>query len=102
MLNKKGIKEISIVSEKSEVIASSDPRKIGTTQKLTDKKQAARKKDLMITARLATATAAAPRSLQHHHAVAIKGQNIAISISTWHSTTTVSCRTATRSRGSSA
>ena len=52
MLNKKGIKEISIVSDKSEVIASSDPKKIGTTQKPTDKKPTARKKDLMITARL--------------------------------------------------
>ncbi|MEN6616462.1 MAG: hypothetical protein ABFD12_07885, partial [Syntrophorhabdus sp.] len=52
MLNKKGIKEISIVSDKSEIIASSDPQKIGTMQKITDKKPASRKKDLMITARL--------------------------------------------------
>ncbi len=44
MLNKKGIKEISIVSDKSEVIASSDPKKIGTTQKLTEKRPAARKR----------------------------------------------------------
>ncbi len=34
--------------------------------------------------------------------VAIKGQNIGYIHINWHSTTIVSCRTATRSRGSSA
>ncbi len=50
MLQKKGIQEISIMSDSAEVIASSDPKKIGTTEKLSEKKT--RKKDLMITARL--------------------------------------------------
>ena len=51
MLNKKGIKEISILSDSSEVIASSDPKKIGTKEKIGEKR-VSRKKDLMITARL--------------------------------------------------
>jgi hypothetical protein len=55
-LNKKGIREISILSDASEVIASSDPQKIGTVQQPPKKQAAAdktgRKKDLMITARL--------------------------------------------------
>jgi hypothetical protein len=77
MLNKKGIKEISIVSDKSEVIASSDPRKIGTTQKPTDRRPAARKKDLMITARLGDEHRSGTQRLYNIiMPVAIKGQNI--------------------------
>jgi len=77
MLNKKGIKEISIVSDTSEVIASSDPRKIGTTQKMTEKKPAARKKDLMITARLGDEHRSETQRLYNIiMPVAIKGQNI--------------------------
>jgi len=38
MLNKKGIKEISIMSDTAEVIASSNPKKIGTREKLGEKK----------------------------------------------------------------
>ncbi len=77
MLNKKGIKEISIVSDKSEVIASSDPKKIGTTQKPTDKKPTARKKDLMITARLGDEHRSGTQRLYNIiMPVAIKGQNI--------------------------
>jgi signal transduction histidine kinase len=59
-LNKKGIREISILSDASEVIASSDPQKIGTVQqppkKLNQTDRAGRKKDLMITARLGEET----------------------------------------------
>jgi signal transduction histidine kinase len=51
MLNKKGINEISILSDSSEVIASSDPKKIGTKQKIPEKRMG-RKKDLIITARM--------------------------------------------------
>lgn len=77
MLNKKGIKEISIVSDKSEVIASSDPRKIGTTTKITEKKPASRKKDLMITARLGDEHKSGTQRLYNIiMPVAIKGQNI--------------------------
>lgn len=77
MLNKKGIKEISIVSDKSEVIASSDPRKIGTTTKITEKKPANRKKDLMITARLGDEHRSGTQRLYNIiMPVSIKGQNI--------------------------
>ena len=37
MLNKKGIKEISIMGDNAEVIASSDPNKIGTKEKISEK-----------------------------------------------------------------
>ncbi len=77
MLNKKGIKEISIVSDKSEVIASSDPKKIGTTTKITEKKPANRKKDLMITARLGDEHRSGTQRLYNIiMPVSIKGQNI--------------------------
>ncbi len=77
MLNKKGIKEISIVSDKSEVIASSDPKKIGTTTKITEKKPASRKKDLMITARLGDEHRSGTQRLYNIiMPVSIKGQNI--------------------------
>ena len=77
MLNRKGIKEISIVSEKSEVIASSDPKKIGTTAKITEKKPASRKKDLMITARLGDEHRSDTQRLYNIiMPVSIKGQNI--------------------------
>ncbi len=77
MLNKKGIKEISIVSDKSEVIASSDPKKIGTTQRLAEKKPVSRKKDLMITARLGDEHRSGTQRLYNIiMPVAIKGQNI--------------------------
>jgi signal transduction histidine kinase len=77
MLTKKGIKEISIVSDKSEVIASSDPKKIGTTTKITEKKSASRKKDLMITARLGDEHRSGTQRLYNIiMPVSIKGQNI--------------------------
>jgi hypothetical protein len=37
MLNKKGIKEISIIGDNAEIIASSDPKKIGTKEKISEK-----------------------------------------------------------------
>ncbi len=76
MLNKKGIKEISIISDTSEVIASSNPKKIGTTQKLTEKRST-RKKDLMITARLGDERRTDTQRLYNIiMPVSIKGQNI--------------------------
>ncbi|MBN2372861.1 HAMP domain-containing histidine kinase [bacterium] len=52
-LNQKGIQEITILNDTSEVIASSDPKKIGTKEKLKKKVTAkTAKKDIMIMARL--------------------------------------------------
>jgi signal transduction histidine kinase len=76
MLNKKGIKEISIISDSSEVIASSDPKKIGTKEKLNEKKTK-KKKDLMITARLGgESNVETQRPYNIIMPVSIKGQNI--------------------------
>jgi signal transduction histidine kinase len=76
MLNKKGIKEISIIGDNAEVIASSDPKKIGTIKNLTEKK-VTRKKDLMITARLGEETKGELQRLYNViMPVSIKGQNI--------------------------
>lgn len=76
VLNKKGIKEISILSDSSEVIASSDPKKIGTKEKLEEKKTT-RKKDLMIRARLGDENRKDTQRLYNViMPVSIKGQNI--------------------------
>ncbi len=76
MFNKKGIKEISIMSDSAEVIASSDPKKIGTREKLSDKKTI-RKKDLMITARLGEESKSESQRLYNIIVpVSMKGQNI--------------------------
>lgn len=76
MLNKKGIKEISILSDSSEVIASSDPKKIGTKEKIGEKR-VSKKKDLMITARLGEDSKKDTQRLYNIiMPVAIKGQNI--------------------------
>jgi signal transduction histidine kinase len=76
MLNKKGIKEISIVSDTSEVIASSNPKKIGTVAKVGERKSW-RKKDLMIRARLGEESKTEPQRLYNVITpVSIKGQNI--------------------------
>jgi len=76
MLNKKGIKEISILSDSSEVIASSDPKKIGTKEKISEKR-VSKKKDLMITARLGEDSKKDTQRLYNIiMPVAIKGQNI--------------------------
>jgi len=77
MLNKKGIKEISIIGDNAEVIASSNPRKIGTKENLSGEKRTWRKKDLMITARLGEES---KKETQRLHnvimPVSIKGQNV--------------------------
>jgi len=76
MLNKKGIKEISILSDSSEVIASSDPKKIGTKEKISEKR-VTRKKDLMITARLGEESKKEAQRLYNViMPVSIQGQNI--------------------------
>jgi len=76
MLNKKGIKEISIVSDTSEVIASSNPKKIGTVEKVGERKSW-RKKDLMITAKLGEESKKEPQRIYNVITpVSIKGQNI--------------------------
>ena len=76
MLNKKGIQEISIISDKSEVIASSNPNKIGTQQKITEKK-VGRKKHLIITARLGEESVKDTQKLYNViMPVSVKGQNI--------------------------
>ncbi|MEI6152896.1 MAG: ATP-binding protein [Deltaproteobacteria bacterium] len=76
MLNKKGIKEISILSDSSEVIASSDPKKIGTKEKIGEKRSW-RKKDLIITARLGEESKKETQRLYNIiMPVSIKGQNI--------------------------
>jgi hypothetical protein len=75
LLNKKGIKEISIMSDSAEVIASSDPKKIGTTEKLGEKK--IKKKDLVITARLGEESKGEGQRLYNIiMPVSIKGQKI--------------------------
>lgn len=78
MLNQKGIKEITIIGDDSQVIASSNPKKVGTTEnprKLGDK--VARKKGFFITARLGEETR---RENQRPYdvimPVSIKGQNL--------------------------
>ncbi|MCX8111010.1 MAG: HAMP domain-containing protein, partial [Syntrophorhabdaceae bacterium] len=76
MLNKKGISEISIISDSSEVIASSNPKKIGTKEKITEKKQG-RRKDLIITARMGEESKKETQKLYNViMPVSIKGQNI--------------------------
>ncbi|MBA4418648.1 MAG: hypothetical protein C0392_12185 [Syntrophus sp. (in: bacteria)] len=76
MLNKKGINEISILSDSSEVIASSDPKKIGTKQKISEKK-VGKKKNLIITARMGDEIKKDTQRLYNViMPVSIKGQNI--------------------------
>lgn len=76
MLNKKGIKEISILSDTSEVIASSNPQKIGTKETI-DEKRTGRKKGLVFTARLGDDKLTDTQKLYNIiMPVSIKGQNI--------------------------
>lgn len=75
MLNKKGISEISIISDSSEVIASSNPKKIGTMEKISEKKPG-KKKDLIITARMGEESRKETQKLYNViMPVSIKGQN---------------------------
>jgi signal transduction histidine kinase len=81
-LNKKGIREVSILSDASEVIASSDPKKIGTVEqppkKMVTVDKTGRKKDLMITARLGEETGKkeGQRLYSVIMPVSIKGKNL--------------------------
>jgi len=76
MLNKKGIKEISILNDTSEIIASSNPQRVGIKEKIGEKKTG-RKKGLMITARLGDEHLTDTQKLYNVvMPVSIKGQNI--------------------------
>jgi signal transduction histidine kinase len=76
MLNKKGIKEISILNDTSEIIASSNPQKVGTKETIREKKTG-KKKGLMITARLGDDHLTDTQKLYNIiMPVSIKGQNI--------------------------
>jgi signal transduction histidine kinase len=76
MLNKKGIQEISILSDTSEVIASSNPQKIGTKETI-DEKKIGRKKGLVFTARLGDDKLTETQKLYNIiMPVSIQGQNI--------------------------
>jgi signal transduction histidine kinase len=71
MLNKKGINEISILSDTSQVIASSNPQKIGTTAKIS------KKRDFIITAKLGEESKNEPQRLYNIiMPVTAKGQNV--------------------------
>jgi signal transduction histidine kinase len=80
MLKRKGIQEISIISDQSQVIASSNPKKIGTAvdspKKMENMNKAARKKDLMITAKLGEPVKPEQRLYNVIMPVSIKGQNL--------------------------
>lgn len=76
MLNKKGIREISILSDTSEVIASSNPQKIGTKETLGEKKSG-KKKGLVFTARIGDDHLTKTQRLYNIvMPVSIQGQNI--------------------------
>jgi hypothetical protein len=80
MLNKKGIREISILSDQSEVIASSNPKRVGTAMETPKKPGSAErpKKDLMITARLGEETTKKEGQRLYNviMPVSVKGQNL--------------------------
>jgi signal transduction histidine kinase len=80
MLNRKGVKEISIISDDAQVIASSNPKKIGTTEnpkKIAGQDKAGRKKNLIITAKLGEESGKEGQRLYNVvMPVSIKGQNL--------------------------
>ena len=80
MLNRKGVKEISIISDDAQVIASSNPKKIGTTEnpkKIAGQDKAGRKKNLIITAKLGEESRKEGQRLYNViMPVSIKGQNL--------------------------
>jgi hypothetical protein len=80
MLNRKGVKEISIISDDAQIIASSNPKKIGTMEnpgKITGQDKAGRKKDLIITAKLGEESKKEGQRLYNViMPVSIKGQNL--------------------------
>ena len=79
LLNRKGIREISIVSDDAQVIASSNPRKVGTREspKMAGQDKAPGQKDLIITARLGEEGRKEGQRLYNViMPVSIKGQNL--------------------------
>jgi signal transduction histidine kinase len=82
MLNKKGIREITIIGGDSHVIASSNPKKVGKSEKISPstakkKDKASIKKDLLITATLGEKS---PKQEQRLYnvimPVSVKGESI--------------------------
>ncbi len=80
MLNRKGVKEISIISDDAQVIASSNPKKIGTTEnpkKIAGQEKVGQKKNLIITAKLGEESRKEGQRLYNViMPVSIKGQNL--------------------------
>ncbi|MGD0228799.1 MAG: ATP-binding protein [Syntrophorhabdales bacterium] len=80
MLNRKGIKEISIISDDAQVIASSNPKKIGTMEnpkKIAGQDRTTKKKNLIITAKLGEESGKEGQRLYNViMPVSIKGQNL--------------------------
>lgn len=80
MLNRKGVKEISIISDDAQVIASSNPKKIGTTEnpkKIAGQDRGAQKKNLIITAKLGEESKKEGQRLYNViMPVSVKGQNL--------------------------
>jgi signal transduction histidine kinase len=82
MLNKKGIQEITIIGGDSNVIASSNPKKVGKPEKINPstakkKDRASIKKDLLITATIGDKNSAEDRRLYNViMPVSVKGENI--------------------------
>ena len=84
MLNRKGIQEITVIGDDSQVIASSDPQKVGTKQKILPKQGVSKtkekppdRKDLLITATLGDKSSKEAQRLYNvMMPVAIKGKNI--------------------------
>ena len=84
MLNQKGIREITVIGDDSQVIASSDPKKVGTKQKIPPKQGVSKKKektpdrkDILITATLGDKSSNEPQRLYNvMMPVSIKGKNI--------------------------
>ena len=80
MLNRKGVKEISIISDDAQVIASSNPKKIGTTEnpkKIAGQNKVGQKKNLIITAKLGEESRKEGQRLYNViMPVSIKGQNL--------------------------
>lgn len=78
MLNRKGIKEITIIGDDSKVIASSNRKKIGTVENPKLKKTAT-KKGFLITARIGEEDKRENQKLYYvSMPVSIKGQNLGV------------------------
>lgn len=81
MLNRKGIKEITIIGDDSKVIASSNRKKIGTVESPKDigSKKTVSKKGFLITARIGEEDKRENQKLYYvSMPVSIKGQNLGV------------------------